>query len=247
MLNYQLGGKFMVEKRVAIVTAASRGIGAGCARELANQGYSVALFARSESVLGFAESLNGFGMQGSLVSQKDVDNLVEATLKRYGRIDAVVNSAFDPPNPDLLTISDEMWHEIFDVLFLSVVRVARAVTEPMIQSGGGVIVNISACDSHEPSLATPFSGTIRAAMEGFTKMYAKRYAPQRLRMISVAPFYVADSMEDLEGWDVPDDLMWGRPPRYDEFGKFVAFLVSDAAKFVSGVSIKHDEARSRAV
>lgn len=237
----------MAERRVAIVTAASRGIGAGCARELANKGYLVALLARSVSVLDLAESLGGFGMQGSLASQQDVEDLVKAALKRYGRIDAVVNSAFDPPNPDLLDISDKLWHEVFDVLFLSVVRVARAVTEPMISSGGGVIINVSACDSQEPSLATPFSGTIRAAMEGFTKLYAKRYASHRLRMISVAPFYVADSMEDLEGWNVPDDLMWGRPARYDEFGKFITFLTSDEAKFVSGTTIKYDEARSKAV
>ncbi|KAM3097096.1 SDR family NAD(P)-dependent oxidoreductase [Phormidesmis sp. 146-12] len=64
----------------------------------------------------------------------------------------------------------------------------------MQQIGGGVIVNISACDSQEPNLATPFSGTLRAAMEGFTKMYAMRYRRDRIRMISVAPFFVADSM-----------------------------------------------------
>ncbi len=60
-------------------------------------------------------------------------------------------------------------------------------------------------------------------MEGFTKLYAKRYASQRLRMISVAPFYVADSMEDLESWDVPDDLMWGRPPVMMILGNLLHF------------------------
>lgn len=237
----------MSKKRVAIVTAASRGIGAGCARALASQEYLVALFARSASVVEFGESLGGFGLQGSLSSEKDINSLVEATLARYGRIDAVVNSAFDPPNPDLLNISDQLWHEIFDVLFLSIVRVARAVTKSMLSSGGGVIINVSACDSQEPSLGTPFSGTIRAAMEGFTKLYAKRYATQRIRMISVAPYYVADSIEDLAGWSVPDDLMWGHPAQYEEFGRFVAFLVSDDAKFVSGTTIKYDEARSSAI
>lgn len=237
----------MSKKRVAIVTSASRGIGAGCARALASQGYLVALFARSPSVVEFGELLGGFGMRGSLSSEKDINSLVEATLERYGQIDAVVNSAFDPPNPDLLDISDQLWHEIFDVLFLSIVRVSRAVTEPMISSGGGAIINISACDSQEPSLRTPFSGTIRAAMEGFTKLYAKRYATQRVRMISVAPYYVADSMEDLEGWSVPDDLMWSHPAGYEEFGRFIAFLVSDDAKFVSGTTIKYDEARSSTI
>lgn len=93
-----------------------------------------------------------------------------------------------------------MWVENFEMLFLSVVRMARLVTKPMRQAGGGAIVNISACDSHEPELGTPFSGTLRAAMEGFTKLYAKRFRADGIRMNSVAPFFVADRMEQLEGW-----------------------------------------------
>ncbi|QFS52523.1 SDR family oxidoreductase [Nostoc sphaeroides] len=237
----------MKAEKVAIVTASSRGIGAGCARQLAKQGYTVALLARSASVLDLAESLGGFGMQGSVGSEQDIESLVNTTLDRYGRIDAVVNSAYDPPRPDLLSISDELWQEIFSLLFLSVVRVARYVTEPMIKAGGGVIVNISAADSHEPDPGTPFSGTIRTAMEGFTKMYSKQYATHGIRMISVAPYFVGDSMEEFDGWDVPSDLIWGRPPRYEEFAKVINFLVSDDAKYISGTTIKIDGAWSKAI
>jgi NAD(P)-dependent dehydrogenase (short-subunit alcohol dehydrogenase family) len=114
-------------------------------------------------------------------------------------------------------------------------------------SGGGAIVNISACDSHEPSLGTPFSGTLRAAMEGFTKLYAKRYKADGIRMNCVAPFFVADSIEELEGWNVPPGLMFGRPPTYSEFAKTVAFLLSDDAKFITGTTLKVDEAYSAAI
>ena len=168
-------------------------------------------------------------------------------MANYGRIDAVVNSFGDPPRPDLLSISDEMWLENFEMLFLSVVRMARLVTEPMQKSGGGVIVNISACDSQEPSLGTPFSGTLRAAMEGFTKLYAKRYKADKIRMISIAPFFVADSMDELEGWDVPNDLIFGRPATYAEFAKTVAFLVSDDAKFITGTTLKVDGGNSATI
>lgn len=234
-------------KKVAIVTAASRGIGAGCARELAAQGYSVSLLARSESVLSLAQELGGIAVQGSMTETKDLERLVQTTLDKFGRIDAVVNSFGDPPRLDLLDISVEMWRENFEMLFLSVVRIAQLVTEPMRQQGGGAIVNISACDSQEPELGTPFSGTLRAAMEGFTKLYAKRYRAERIRMNSVAPFFVADSMEELEGWDVPSDLMWGRPATHSELAKTVAFLLSDDAKFITGTTLKVDEARSATV
>lgn len=237
----------MNSKKVVIVTAASRGIGAGCARELAAQGYTVSLLARSKSVLGLAQELGGIAVQGSMSNLQDLEKLVQTTLDQFGRIDAVVNSFGDPPRPDLLDISDEMWAENFEMLFLSVVRIAKLVTEPMRQQGGGVIVNISACDSQEPELGTPFSGTLRAAMEGFTKLYAKRYRADKIRMNSVAPFFVADSMEELDGWDVPSNLMWGRPATYSELAKTVAFLISEDAKFITGTTLKVDEARSAAI
>lgn len=237
----------MNQQKIAIVTAASRSIGAGCARELAARGYKVSLMARSNNVFDLASELGGIATQGSIANLQDLQRLVETTLGKYGRIDAVVNSFGDPPRPDLLSISDEMWLENFEMLFLSLVRMARLVTEPMQKSGGGVIVNISACDSQEPSLGTPFSGTLRTAMEGFTKLYAKRYRADKIRMISVAPFFVADSMEELAGWDVPNDLMFSRPATYAEFAKTVAFLISDDAKFITGTTLKVDEGRSAGI
>lgn len=234
-------------KKVAIITAASRGIGAGCAKELAARGYRVSLMARSKSVLDLAQELDGIALQGSISVFEDLERLVRVTLNEFGRIDGVVNSFGDPPRPDLLDINDRMWKDNFEMLFLSVVRIARLVTEPMREQGGGSIVNISACDSQEPELGTPFSGTLRAAMEGFTKLYAKRYRADRIRMNSVAPFFVADSIEELEGWDVPSDLMWNRPATHSELAKTVAFLLSDDAKFVSGTTLKVDEARSAAI
>jgi NAD(P)-dependent dehydrogenase (short-subunit alcohol dehydrogenase family) len=185
--------------------------------------------------------------QGSMSNPQDLQRLVDTTLARYGHIDTVVNSFGDPSRPDVLSISDEMWLENFEMLFLSVVRIARLVTPSMQQNGGGVIVNISACDSQEPDLGTPFSGTLRAAMEGFTKLYARRYRADKIRMLSVAPFFVADSMEELEGWNVPSDLMWGRPATYSELAKIVTFLISDEAQFISGTTLKVDEARSAGV
>ncbi|MBD2360369.1 SDR family oxidoreductase [Anabaena minutissima FACHB-250] len=237
----------MTSAKVVIVTAASRGIGGGCARELAARGYNVALMARSPEVLDLARELGGIAIQGSITNPQDLQQLVETTLTKFGRIDAVVNSFGDPPRPDLLSISDEMWLENFEMLFLSVVRIARLVTAPMQNSGGGAIVNISACDSQEPSLGTPFTGTLRTAMEGFTKLYAKRYRADKIRMVSVAPFFVADSMAELEGWNVPADLMLGRPATYREFAKIVAFLISDDAKFITGTTLKVDEAYSAAI
>ncbi|WP_031294418.1 SDR family oxidoreductase [Leptolyngbya sp. Heron Island J] len=233
--------------KVVIVTAASRGIGAGCAKELAARGYKVSLLARSASVSDLAQSLQGIALQGSLASATDLATLVTNTLDKWGRIDGVVMSFGDPPRPDLLDISDQMWLDNFEMLFLSVVRLVRLVTKPMQQQGGGAMVMISASDSQEPSLSTPFSGTLRAAMAGFVKLYAKRYRCDLIRINAIAPYFVADDITELEGWTVPDDLMWGRPATYQELAKAVTFLLSDDAKFISGTTLKVDEAYSGAI
>ena len=94
---------------VAIVTAASRGIGAACARTLAQRGYRLALMARSEDVLTLAEELSGIATRGSVAEPSDLERLVAATLARYGRIDAVVNNSGHPAKGDLLSLEDEAW------------------------------------------------------------------------------------------------------------------------------------------
>ena len=121
--------------KVVIVTAASQGIGAGCAKELAAQGYRVSLLARSASVLDLAQSLRGIGLRGSLTSTADLETLVQNTLEKWGRIDGVVMRFGDQPRPDLLEISDQLWLDNFELLFLSVVRLTRLVTGPMRQNG----------------------------------------------------------------------------------------------------------------
>jgi NADP-dependent 3-hydroxy acid dehydrogenase YdfG len=81
----------MSTQQVAIVTAASRGIGAGCARELAARGYKVSLMARNKSIYDLADELGGIAIQGSIANERDLQQLVETTLVEFGRIDAVVN------------------------------------------------------------------------------------------------------------------------------------------------------------
>lgn len=98
----------MNSNKVVIITAASRGIGAGCARELAAQGYTVSLIARSPAVLDLANELGGIAILGSIANAYDLERLVETTLEKFGQIDACVNSFGDPPRSDLLDISDIM-------------------------------------------------------------------------------------------------------------------------------------------
>ena len=174
-----------MSNKVAVVTAASRGIGAACATELARRGYDLVLMSRSESIHEIANRLKGTGLQGDVTNPADLDHLISTAYKRYGRIDSLVNNTGHPAKGDLLEISDQDWHDGLDLVLLNVLRTARYIVPIMGKQGGGSIVNISTFAAREPSLTFPVSSSLRAALSGFVKLFADRYADRGIRMNNV--------------------------------------------------------------
>jgi NAD(P)-dependent dehydrogenase (short-subunit alcohol dehydrogenase family) len=224
-------------KEVAIVTAASKGIGAACARELSKRGYQVSLFARSSAVQDLAKELNGFAVQGSLTEPADLEKLVNSTVEHYGRIDAMVINHGHPPKGELLNITDAEWHEGLDMILLSTVRLARLVTPIFLKNKKGAIVNISSFSAKEPSLPRPVSSAFRSALSSFTKLYAERYAADGIRMNSV-----------LAGWiktyevarEIINNIPIGRAAEPSELAQCVAYLLSAESSYLTGQNILFD-------
>lgn len=127
-------------KRVAIVTAATQGLGEAIARRMAADGYELALFSRSERVEVLAGELNALPMRGSLTNPHDLQKLISTTMDRFGRIDALVCSTGVPAKGELLSADGETWHRALDLVLLQAVRLASLVTPPMVAQGGGAIV-----------------------------------------------------------------------------------------------------------
>jgi NAD(P)-dependent dehydrogenase (short-subunit alcohol dehydrogenase family) len=227
----------MSDSKVAIVTAAGSGIGAACARRLAADGYTPVLLSPSGSAVEVANDLGGDGFEGSVTEPDDLAALVETTVERYGRIDAVVNNTGHPATGDLLDISDEEWHEGLDLVLLNTVRMARLVTPIMAEEGGGAIVNISTFSAFEPSSEFPVSSVLRAGLGSFTKLYADQYAADGIRMNTVQPGFV-DSYEVDE--ETRAQIPMGRPARTDEIADTVAYLLSPAASYLTGQNIRVD-------
>lgn len=226
-----------VSEKVAIITAAGKGIGAAVARELAGSGYRVSLLSSSGGALSLAGELDGIGMTGSVADPADLKQLVETTLTRYGRIDAVVNNTGHPPKGELLDITDADWHRGLDLLVLNVVRMARLVTPVFVGQGGGAIVNISTFAAFEPELGFPVSSSLRAALAGFTKLYADRYAADGIRINNVLPGYMDNYPEsDANLAKIPMQ----RYARVQEVAKTVRFLLSDDAGYITGQNIRVD-------
>lgn len=223
--------------KVAIVTAAGKGVGAAIARELAAAGYRVSLMSNSDGALQLAPELGGIGMTGSVTEPADLATLVNATLKTFGRIDAVVNNTGHPPKGDLLDIPDADWHLGLDMLVLNVVRMARLVTPVFVKQGGGAIVNISTFSAFEPRLSFPVSSTLRSGLASFTKLYADRYAEFGIRINNVLPGYMDNYPETEENLA---KIPMKRHGKVQEIAKTVRFLLSDDAGYITGQNIRAD-------
>ncbi len=231
-------------QKVAIITAAGRGMGAACARELAAQGYALALMSPSGSAVALAQELGGWGMAGSVTEPADLERLVGETMGRYGRVDALINNTGHPPKGDLLDISDEDWHTGLDMLLLNVVRMARLVTPVMQQQGKGAIVNISTFAAFEPSLAFPVSSSLRAALGSFAKLYADRYAAHGIRMNNLLPGYIESY---AIGEETRQKIPLQRSGTVAEIAQTAVFLLSDAAGYITGQNIRVDGGITRGV
>ncbi len=140
----------MAEDKVALVVGGGSGMGADAARTLAAGDWQVAILSSSGKGEALAQELGGLGVTGSNQSVSDLAGLVDGAMAKWGRIDAVVNSAGHGPKGAILEISDEDWHRGMDFYLMNVIRIARLVTPVMQAEGGGAIVNISTYATFEP-------------------------------------------------------------------------------------------------
>lgn len=234
----------MSTEKVAIVTAGGSGMGAAAARKLAADGWRVAILSSSGKGEALARELDGLGITGSNRSPEDLARLVDATLQKWGRIDAVVNSAGHGPKGPLLEISDEDWHLGMEFYLLNVVRIARLVAPVMKRQKSGAIVNISTYATFEPEALFPTSGVFRAGLAAFTKVFADEYAEHNVRMNNVLPGFI-DSLPEKEDRRVR--IPMGRYGTAEEVADLIAFLASDASSYIMGQNIRIDGGITRSV
>jgi NAD(P)-dependent dehydrogenase (short-subunit alcohol dehydrogenase family) len=229
---------------VALLTAAGSGMGAACARRLAAMGWHVAVLSSSGRGQALAEELGGLGFTGSNLVVADLEAFVGAAWQRYGRIDAVVNSAGHGPKGELLSLSDEDWQRGMEFYLLNVVRIARLVTPSMQAARRGSIVNIATYALFEPEAAFPTSGVFRAGLAAYAKLWADAFAAEGLRMNNVLPGFIDSLPEKPER---AARIPMQRYGRSEEVAELVGFLCSDASAYITGQNIRIDGGLTRSV
>jgi 3-oxoacyl-[acyl-carrier protein] reductase len=238
------------EGKVAVVTGASKGIGAAIAKQFASEGASVVVnYATSregaDRVVSEIKRNGGkaVAVQADMAKKSDVGRLFDEAKKAFGRLDVLINNAGIYEFAPLDTISEENFHKQFDINVLGLIFASQEAAK-YFGAEGGSIVNISSITSTlTPPNSAVYSGT-KAAVDATTKVLAKELGPKKIRVNAVNP-----GMVDTEGWRaaglaeselrkfVESQTPLGRIGKPDDIAPAVAFFASPDSSWITGETL----------
>jgi 2-deoxy-D-gluconate 3-dehydrogenase len=237
---------FDLSGRVALVTGASRGIGAGMARALACAGADVALHAsRTEPTALAAAIASEQGVRTACVvadleRREETATLVPRTLERFGRLDVLVNNAGIIRRADAKDFRDEDWDAVLEVDLSSVFRLCRDAGRHMLDRGSGKIINIASVLSFQGGIRVPAYAAAKGAVAQLTKALANEWAGRGVNVNAIAPGYIrTDNTKALQedaarSRQIQDRIPAGRWGEPEDLGGAVVFLASKASDYVHG-------------
>ena len=251
-----------LNNKVALVAAASRGLGRAVAEELAAEGASLIICSRrQETIDGVASEIeastgaNVIGVAADVSNPSDVAGLVKAGIERFGRIDILVTNAGGPPAGLFETFKLDDWNAATRLLLHSAVELAREVLPGMKERRWGRILNITSIAVKQPVDNLILSNSLRAAVTGFARTLANEVASLGITVNNIMPGYtrterveeLSRMMSEKQGitpeefvarWEQEIPMRRIGEPR--EFAALAAFLVSERASYITGTSIPVD-------
>jgi NAD(P)-dependent dehydrogenase (short-subunit alcohol dehydrogenase family) len=255
---------FLLSNKVAIVTGASRGIGQAIAEMLSAEGMRVVLVARSQDKL---DSLAKALPKESLVQAFDLrkpdsaNQVVAATMERFGKLDLLVNNAGATKRGDFLRLTDEEWVDGFSLKFYGAMRMSRAAW-PHLQSTKGTIINVIGIGGQTGSAEFTIGGAVNAALMNLTKALADRGIKDNVRVNAINPgsimterlqtrlkTYATENNIDFDEAvkRMPHEMKIARFGDPAEIARVVAFLASPQAAYIQGVILDVDGGATRAL
>jgi 3-oxoacyl-[acyl-carrier protein] reductase len=248
--------------KVALVTAASKGLGKAVASCLARESAHVAICARGEeqltSTTAEIEAQTGrqvLPIQTDVSDPKAADTLVKATVERFGRLDILVTNAGGPPPGQFLDLTPEDWETAVRLTLMSAVRLLYTAVPVMKEQGTGSILTITSVTVKQPLPNLVLSNSLRLSIIGLIKTLADELAPFGIRVNGICPGWTrTDRVDQLlrdratrklttaeeEAAQIAIDIPMGRMGTPEEFARAAAFLVSPAASYITGVSLLVD-------
>jgi len=191
-----------------------------------------------------AKRLKGLGFTGSNTEVDDIKKFYKLILKKWGRVDVLVNSAGHGPKGEILKLNDEEWIKGLEVYFLNVVRAVRIFTPIMKKQRQGSIINISTYATFEPDKSFPTSGVFRAGLSSFTKIYSNEYAKYNIRINNILPGFI-DSLKTKDEFIKKIPLK--RIGNVSEISSVVKLLASKSGGYITGQNIRVDGGITRSV
>lgn len=256
-----------LKDKVAMVAAASKGLGYGVARALARDGARVALCSRDGAAAqAAAERLHAetgaevMGVACDVADPLAIQAWSEAVVARWGHVDALLVNAGGPPAMLFKEMSDQHWRDAFELTLMSTVRLIRAVLPHMPK--GSAILTITSSSVKEPVERLGLSTVMRAGVTGLVKTLADELAPDGIRVNNLMPGrFDTDRVAALDRNTAAKTgvtfeqaraqsvarIPLGRLGTIDEFGAAAAFLLSPAAAFITGASLRVDGGMMRSV
>lgn len=237
----------MLSGQIALVTGASRGIGAAIALELGKQGATVIGTATSDNgAFAISETLSkaGFKGEGMALNVNDAAQ-VEATLSaisaKYGDVSILVNNAGITRDTLLMRMKDEDWDAVISTNLTSVYRMSQAVLRPMMKARVGRIVSISSVVGHMGNAGQTNYAAAKAGMTGFTKSLAAEVGSRGITVNCVAPGFIETDMTAELSEEITNKMLAripiGRLGSVKEIAATVAFLASPNAAYITGETI----------
>lgn len=235
-----------LKEKVAIVTGASKGIGAGIAKALAAEGAAVVVNyasskAGADKVVADIQAAGGkaVAVGGDVSKQADAENLVAKAVEHFGRLDVLVNNSGVYEFSPIETTTEAQYRRMFDINVLGTILMSQAAVKHL--GKGGSIVNIgSAVTRLTPAESTVYTGT-KGAVDAITGVLARELGPRGIRVNAVNPGMVITEGVQTAGFAGSDFETWatsqtplGRVGQVDDIAPIVTFLATDDARWVTG-------------
>ncbi|MGE5672818.1 MAG: SDR family oxidoreductase [Mycobacterium leprae] len=251
-----------LEGKVALVTAASKGLGRASALALAREGCDLAICSRNAAEIEAAAAAirqetgrKVLAVAADMSKAADIERLLAETMATYGGVDILVGNTGGPPPGPFMSHTDAAWQAAFENLVLSPVRLTRSVLPTMQSRGGGRIVFITSGSVKQPIANLILSNSLRAAVTGLMKTLANEVARDKITVNCVAPGRIdTDRVQSLDAdaanrsgrplesvrTEASARIPMGRYGSPAEFGNAVAFLCSSAASYITGTTLMVD-------